>query len=313
MMPRTTNIKLRAGTKAAWAATAKTQTLTGAEVVGSGATTAVLYSATGGTHTLAVGDVVTITGFSVISGNNPYNIEGGEISEIATGTFKILIASGTTGGNSSGTGTATLIVLSTGEAAVETDTNQLKIGDGKTSWDNIKYVNKPITYVVNTNQAIASTTNEQNLLDNRFKLRQSSTYTFELNVLISCATAAARSIKFGFEQTGMTAWSDVRYSWVYGTRINGTTHYATEARTIAGNSPAADSLIQLGPNSDTDEDVIFFTIKGLIRTGAGDSYFQPRIQFTTAAPGTGTTLAAGSYVTLNLEGDSPFVNDWVSN
>lgn len=313
-MPRTTNIKLRAGTKAQWAATAKTQSLSAAVVTGSGASTVVRYTASG--HTFAVNDVVTITGFGVSAGTtNPFNISGGTISAVVAGTsFDISVASGTTAsGTSTGTGTAKLIVLDTGEAAVETDTNQLKIGDGITDWANIKYVNKPIIYVVNTNQTILSAINEQNLLDNRFKLRQSSTYTFELNVLISCGTPAARGIKFGFEQTGMTAWSDVRYSWVYGTRTNGTTHYATEARTVAGNSPAADSLTQLGPNSDTDEDVIFFTIKGLIRTGAGDSYFQPRIQFTTAAPGTGTTLAAGSYVTLNLEGDSPFVNDWVSN
>lgn len=311
-MPAITKIKLRAGTQAAWAATAKTQSLSAAAVTGSGDSTVVRYTASG--HTFVVGNVVTITGFGVSSGGNPYNISGGTITAVASGSFDISVASGTTGGTSTGTGTATLIVLAVGETAVETNNSRIKIGDGVTSWARLDYTNKPLFYVLNTSQNIAGTTNEQNLFDNRIALNASSTYSFEIQVIILCANTTAKHIDFGFEQTGMTAWSDARYQWVYGTRENASIHYATGAKTVTGNSPALDGLIQLGPDSASPEDVFFFTVKGIIRTGSGSSFFQPRIAFS-ASPGTGTTVLSGSFMSVDLIGDSPFVISpkWVSN
>jgi hypothetical protein len=310
-MPANTVLKLRAGTQAAWVATAKTKTVASAIVVGTTNTVA-RYTSTA--HTFAVGNVVTITGITVVSGNNPYNIDGGVISAVTTDTFDIKITDGTTGGVTNASGSAVLVVLAKGEAAVETDTNRLKIGDGETTWGNLDYVNKSLFYVLNSAENIAGTSNEQNLFDNKFSLKESSSYSFEIQAIILCATTTARTLKFGFEQTGMTAWADVRYQWTYGTRENGTIHYATEAKTITGNSPSADGLIQLGPITDGTDDVIFFNIKGIIRTNAGASFFQPRIQFSNS-PGTGTTILSGSYINLDLIGDSPFVNpvSWVSN
>jgi hypothetical protein len=313
-MPALTKIKLRAGTRSAWSATAKTQSLSAAAVTGSGDSTVVRYTASG--HTFVVGNVVTITGFGVSSGNNPYNISGGTIAAIASGSFDISVASGTTGGTSTGTGTAKLVVLSAGEAAVETDTFSLKIGDGTTDWASIPYANfsanKASYYVLNSNQDIAGTTNEQNLFDNRLPLEASTTYQFEIQGTILTTNTTSKNFAFGFEQTGMTAWSTIRYQWVVGTRPDATTHYALEDKTFAGSSPVADALIDLYP-ADTNP-VVLFNIKGIIRTGAGSSYFQPRVDWS-ISPGTGTQILAGSFIRVEKLGESSSATNggWVSN
>lgn len=306
-MPRNTKIKLRAGTQSAWTATAKTQSLSAAAVTGSGENTVVRYTATG--HTYVVNDVVTITGFGVSSGNNPYNIAGGVISAVASGTFDISVASGTTGGTSTGTGTAKLVVLDTGEAGVETDTQLLKIGDGTTDWAGLRYINKPFYYVLNSQQSLGTGTGEQDLFDDKFTLVASTTYQFEISCAIQTNTTS-KNISFGFYQTGMTAFSTCRYSWVVGTRADSSTiHYSLENVTFAGNSPATSTLIDLYP-ADANP-VVFFTIRGIIRTGSGTSYFQPRVQFS-ATPGT-TTVLSGSYVKIDPLGPSSlaFTGSWV--
>ena len=112
-MPANTIIKLRAGTNSQWEAAGKTKSLSAAAVSGTGESTVVRYTASG--HTFEVDDVVTITGFGVSSGSNPYNRAGAVISSVASGTFDVSVASGTTGGTSTGTGSAKLILLSNGE------------------------------------------------------------------------------------------------------------------------------------------------------------------------------------------------------
>ena len=297
-MPAVTKIKLRAGTQSQWAATAKTQSLSSATVVVSGSTTVVRYSATG--HTLEKDQVVTITGFGVTSGNNPYNISGGIISAIVAGTsFDITVTTGTTGGTSSGTGTATLVVLAKGEAAVETDTNALKIGDGTTDWAAIPYVNKPLYYVLSSTP-ISSVTTEQDLLDKKIPLIASTTYQFEIQVIILAGNSTSKNFGFGFYQTGMTAFATTRYHWTLGTRANAGIHYSDDTHTFAGNSPTDSGLIDLYP-ADTNP-VVFFNMKGIIRTGAGSSDFRPRIKWS-AAPGT-TNILAGSFVKLDPLGPS---------
>ena len=311
-MPAKTTIKLRAGTQAQWVATIKGQTLTGASVVATSnpTLTVVRYTVTTGNHTFTVGQVVNITGFSVISGNNPYNIVGGVISAVATATFDITIADGTTGGTSSGTGTADLLVLAKGEAAVETDTNSLKIGDGVTAWASIPYVNKSLYYVLNAQEGLTNDANQQDLLAKKIPLLANTTYQFEIQCNILTGNSTTKNLAFGFYQTGMTAFATTRYHWTLGTRANTATHYSDSTHTFAGNSPVTSGLIDLYPADGNP--VVFFNIKGIIITGNGSSDFRPRIDWS-ATPGT-TSVLVGSFVKLDPLGPStvPFTGSWSS-
>ena len=314
-MPANTVLKLRAGTKSQWTATAKTKTATSASVVTVGTETFARYVSTA--HGFAVGDLVTITGVGVVSGNNPYNVSGKTVVAVSDNYFDVKLTDGTTGGNTNASGTVVLVVLAKGEAAVETDTFSLKIGDGTTDWAAIPYVNyianKPFYYILNSNQDIAGTENEQNVFDNRLPLEASTTYQFEIQATILQTSAASKNFKLGFEQSGMTAWSTIRWNWVVGTREDGSTiHYALEDKTFVGSSPAADGLISMYP-ADTNL-VVLFNIKGILRTGAGSSYFQPRIKWS-VTPGTGTQVLAGSFMRVEKLDSSSIASTggWTSN
>jgi len=314
-MPANTIIKLRAGTNAEWTAAGKTQSLSAAAISGTGVNTVVRYTASG--HTLQVDDIVTITGFGVSSGSNPYNIAGGVISAVASGTFDVSVAAGTTGGTSTGTGTAKLILLSNGESGFITDANGLKIGDGVTSWETLPYPNQPMYLHVGTQETIAGTTNEQDLFDRKLALTASTVYQFQIQGTIN-GIDNATGLQFGFLQTDMTAWTYARYHWVIGDRAESdTVYYAASSDTFvgsnAGTANSTSSLVNLVPSGAVN-DVVFFTITGTIRTGAGASDFRPRIKFT-AAPGTGLNLLAGAYATIQPLGPSniDYVGNWVAN
>jgi hypothetical protein len=313
-MPAETTIKLRAGTKSQWSATSKRKTVTSASVVTVDGETFARYVST--SHGFAIGDKVTITGLTVASGNNPYNVSGRSIVAVATNSFDIKLEDGTTGAATNSLGTAVLVVLAKGESAVETDTFSLKIGDGTSAWEDIPYVNftanKASYYVLNSNQDMAGSTNEQNIFDNRLPLEASTTYQFEIQATILTTNTTSKNFAFGFEQTGMTAWSTTRYNWVVGTRPDETIHYSLEDKTFAGSSPVTDSLINLYP-ADTNP-VVFFNIKGIIRTGAGSSYFQPRIDWSTS-PGTGTQVLSGSFIRVEKLGESSVtsIGGWTTN
>jgi hypothetical protein len=296
-MPANTVLKLRAGTQAAWVATAKTKTVASAIVVGTTNTVA-RYTSTA--HTFAVGNVVTITGITVVSGNNPYNIEGGVISAVTTDTFDIKITDGTVGGVTNSGGPAALVVLAKGEAAVETDTTQLKIGDGTSTWATIPYVNKPLYYVANSGVSLGTGTGEQDLFNQRLPLLANTTYEFELQAIIQTGNNTSKNASFALYQTGMTAFSTSRYHWTAGTRTTSTPQYAAADKTVAGSSLGTDNLVALHPADENQ--VVFFTIKGIIRTGSGDSDFRPRIKFS-AAPGT-TSLLPGGYMKVDPLGPS---------
>jgi len=312
-MPANTVLKLRAGTKSQWTATAKSKTVASASIVIATDTFARYVSTA---HGFAVGDLVTITGIGVVSGNNPYNVSGKTVAAVSDNSFDIKLTDGTTGGTTNASGTAILVVLAKGEAAVETDTFSLKIGDGTTEWSEIPYTNftanKPFYYVLNANQDIAGTENEQNLFDNRLPLEASTTYQFEIQGTILQTSAASKNLKLGFEQTGMTAWSTIRWNWVVGTRPDAGIHYALEDKTFTGSSPVSDNLIDLYP-ADTNL-VVLFNIKGILRTGAGSSYFQPRIKFS-VTPGTGTQILAGGFMRVEKLGSSSVASTggWTSN
>jgi hypothetical protein len=307
-MPANTVLKLRAGTKSEWSATGNSKTVTSASVV-VGTDTVARYSSTA--HGFVVGNTVTVTGLTVTTGNNPYNTTA-VVFAVATDTFDIKLTTGTTGGTTTTSGTAVLVVLAKGEAAVETDTFSLKIGDGTSAWADIPYVNKPFYYVLNSNQTIVGTTNEQNLFDNKIALLANTTYEFEIQCNILAANSTSKNFAFGFYQTGMTAFATTRFHWTLGTRADGTTHYSDNAHTYAGNSPVTSGLIDLYP-ADTNP-VVFFNIKGVIRTGNGTSYFQPRIDWSTS-PGSGTAILSGSYIKLDPLGPSSIssTGGWVAN
>lgn len=306
-MPANTVLKLRAGTQADWVATAKTKTVTSASVVVDTVTVARYVSTA---HGFAVGNVVTITGINVVSGNNPYNTTAA-IYAVATDYFDILLTTGTTGGNTNSGGTATLVVLAKGEAAVETDTVKLKIGDGTSDWAAIPYVNKPFYYVVSSNYSLGTGTGEQDLFGQRIALTANTSYEFEIQCNILTGNTTSKNASFGFYQTGMTAFSTIRYHWTIGTRANGTTHYSDEAHTFAGNSPVTSGLIDLYP-ADTNQ-VLFFNIRGVIRTGNGSSDFRPRIQFS-AAPST-TSVLSGSFIKIDALGPSTVASTggWIAS
>lgn len=307
-MPANTVLKLRAGTQAAWVATAKTKTVSSATVVGTTNTVA-RYTSTA--HTFVVGNVVTITGITVVSGNNPYNIDGGVISAVTTDTFDIKITDGTTGGVTNSGGPAVLVVLAKGEAAVETDTTQLKIGDGTSDWATIPYVNKPFYYVANSGVSLGTGTGEQDLFGQKLPLIANTTYQFEIQAIIQTGNTNLKNASFGFYQTGMTAFATTRYHWSAGTRTTATPHYSGEADTYAGSSPTTSGLIDLIPENSNQ--VVFFNIRGIIRTGSGDSDFRPRIKFS-AAPGT-TSILPGGYMKVDPLGPSGVLStgDWVAS
>lgn len=320
-MPANTIIKLRAGTENQWEDAARTKTVSSASVVTVGTETFARFLSTN--HGFAVGDLLTITGVTVASGFNPYNVSGRSIATVATNSFDIKLADGTTGGTTNSSGTAKLVLLAKGEAGFVSDTDSLKIGDGTTVWETLPYVNftanKPFYYVLNANQDIAGTTNEQNLFDNRLPLEASTTYQFEIQGTILTTNSTSKNFAFGFEQTGMTAWSTIRYNWVIGTRPDATTHYSLEDKTFAGSSPVADALIDLYP-PDTNP-VVLFNIKGIIRTGAGSSFFQPRVDWSTSpgsspgAPAPGTQILAGSFMRVEKLGSSSVTSTggWTTN
>jgi hypothetical protein len=311
-MPAETTIKLRAGTKSQWSATSKRKTVTSASVV-VGTDTVARYASTA--HGFVVGNTVTVTGLTVTTGNNPYNTTA-VVFAVATDTFDIKLTTGTTGGATTTSGTAVLVVLAKGESAVETDTFSLKIGDGTSAWEDIPYINftanKASYYVLNSNQNMEGSTSEQNIFDNRLPLEASTTYQFEIQATILATNTTSKNFAFGFEQTGMTVWSTARYNWVVGTRPDETIHYSLEDKTFAGSSPVTDSLINLYP-ADTNP-VVLFNIKGIIRTGAGSSYFQPRIDWSTS-PGTGTQVLSGSFIRVEKLGESSVtsIGGWTTN
>jgi hypothetical protein len=317
-MPANTVIKLRAGTQSDWSATAKSKTVASASVVVNSDTVARYISTA---HGFAVGNVVTITGVGVVSGNNPYNIAGGVISNVATDYFDIKLATGTTGGSTNTAGTAVLVVLAKGEAGFITDANSLKIGDGNSSWEVLPYPNQPMYQHLGTLKTVAGSSNIQNLFLNKLALNANTVYYFQIQGTINGIDNTV-GLKFGFNQTSMTAWTYARYNWNCGVRAavgtGGTTYYSISTKTFAGSnagsSDATSILVELLPSTAIDTDTVFFTITGTIKTGNGDSYFQPQIQFT-ANPGTGLNLLAGSYAMIQPLGPSSidYVGNWVAN
>jgi len=320
-MPANTVIKLRAGTQSEWSATSKTKTLTGAAIATPSATvTVVRYTAA--SHSFVVGNRVTITGITVSSGSaTPYNIAGGVIYAVAAGTFDIKVDQGTVAGTYSSGGTATLVVLAKGETGFITDSNSLKIGDGSSAWEVLPYPNQPMYQHLGTLKTVAGSSNVQNLFLNKLALNANTVYYFQIQGTINGIDNTV-GLKFGFNQTSMTAWTYARYNWNCGVRAavgsGGTVYYSTSTKTFAGsNAGSADAtsiLVELLPSTAIDTDTVFFTITGTIRTDNGDSYFQPQIQFTTS-PGTGLSLLAGSYAMIQPLGPSSIdsVGNWVSN
>jgi hypothetical protein len=300
-MPANTVLKLRAGTQSEWSATSKSKTASSASVVVNTDTVARYVSTA---HGFTVGNVVTITGMTVVSGNNPYNVSGQTITAVDTDYFDIKLTTGTTGGSTNGAGTVTLVVLAKGEAAVETNTNQLKIGNGTSGWEAIPYINKPFYYVANSGNNLGTGTGEQDLFGQRMALLPNTTYQFELQVIIQTGNTTSKNASFGFYQTGMTAFATTRYHWTAGTRTTATPHYADGAHTFAGSSPTTSGLIELYPE-DTNQ-ALFFSVRGIIRTGNGDSDFRPRIKFS-AAPGT-TSVLPGAYIRIDPLGPSSILS-----
>jgi hypothetical protein len=301
-MPAKTTIKLRAGTQSGWASTAMTQALTSSLITTDASGNLVArYTITGSSHTITVGQVLTITGVTVASGNLPYNISGGVVSGIATTTFDIKVPSGTTAGAGSG-GSAVLVVLAAGEAAVETDTASLKIGDGVTDWTNIPYTNRPSFYLVTAQQQLQNVNTPQDLFTKRLSLIANSNYKFKIQVIISgISTSVSKNIQFYFKQSGsgLVGWNFARFQWSGATDSN----FGNSTNSFMGSGMTAnqiDTAVDL--YTANTNSFVYFTIEGTFQTGNGASYFEPVYKFS-ATPGSGVYMLAGSYATVERLSD----------
>ena len=295
-MPAKTTIKLRAGTQSAWTSTAMTQALTSSQITSDSSGNLVArYTITGSSHTITVGQVLTITGVTVASGNNPYNIAGGVVSGIATTTFDIKVESGTSA-TAGSAGSAVLVVLAAGEAAAETDTGALKIGDGVTDWVNVPYVGKPNFYLITSQQILQNVNTALDLFPKKLALVANTNYKFKIQIIISgISTSTAKNIQFYFKQTGMTAWSFARFQWSGATDSN----FGGSTNTFMGSGMTANAIdTAVDLYSATTNSFTYFTIEGTFQTGNGSSYFEPMYKFT-AAPGSGAYMLAGSYATVD--------------
>ena len=299
-MPAKTTIKLRAGTQSGWASTAMTQALTSSLITTDASGNLVArYTITGSSHTITVGQVLTITGVTVASGNLPYNISGGVVSGITTTTFDIKVASGTTAGAGSG-GSAVLVVLATGEAAVETDTFSLKVGDGTTDWTNIPYIGVPNFYLVPGQTSLSNSTSPQDLFEKKLPLTPNTNYRFKIEFMLVGITGISKHITFSFKQSGsgLTGWNFARLQWSGGTNTSGTYGKSTSPFTGFGFA-ATVGAIETGLilYADNADGIVYATIEGIFQTGNGPSNFEPRLTFS-ATPGISVQNLAGSYATV---------------
>lgn len=70
-------------------------------------------------------------------------------------------------------------VLALREPGVETDTNKIKVGDGSTAWNSLKYVvDRPSTLVINTNTSIT----EAQLIANKYFSNSGATGTIAITL-----------------------------------------------------------------------------------------------------------------------------------
>jgi hypothetical protein len=193
--------------------------------------------------------------------------------------------------------------LSAGELGYDTTNKVLKIGDGTTLWASLLPINKSFYYVT-AQQTMTLNTTEQDLFasPSRLPLLANSIYEFTIQCTISTSTpGSARNFDFGFYQTGMTAFSNIRYIWSYGTRGTGVS-YSTS--TFTGSSNVTGALVTF--SSSSTDPVLMFTIQGTLTTGNGSSDFRPRIKFSNTD--TTRNLLSNSFIKVDYLGPSTATN-----
>jgi hypothetical protein len=203
---------------------------------------------------------------------------------------------------------AAVNALSAGELGYDTDNQILKVGDGSTLWASLFPINKSFYYVT-AQQTMTLNTTEQDLFPSpsRLPLLANSIYEFVIQGTIQTSTpGTSRNFDFGFYQTGMTAFSNIRYIWTLGTR-GSTPSYATS--TTIGSSNVTGALVTFY-TSNTDI-VPMFRIQGTLTTGNGSSDFRPRIKFSNTD--TTRNLLANSFMKVDYLGPSTVTNTggWV--
>jgi len=195
--------------------------------------------------------------------------------------------------------------LTSGELGYDTTNKILKIGDGSTSWSNLYPVNKSFYYISDNQQALSLGTGEQDLFPSpsRLPLLANAIYEFVIQCTIQTSTpGGARNFDFGFYQTGMTAFSGIRYIWSYATR--GTTVSYSNS-TFTGSSNVTNALVTF--SSSSTDTVLMFTIQGTLITGNGSSDFRPRIKFSNTDTST-RNLLSYSYMKVDYLGPSTVTN-----
>jgi hypothetical protein len=193
--------------------------------------------------------------------------------------------------------------LSVGELGYDTTNKILKIGDGSTLWASLPPINESFYYITNNGQALQLGTLEQDLIPSAtLKLISNSMYKFEIQCTILTSTpATARNFDFAFYQTGMTAFSKIRYIWNLGTR---TTSINYTSNTFVGTVGTTDLTTFYSSNTDP---VLIFRINGMLVTGNGSSNFRPRIKFTNTDTSTRSVLSL-SYFKVDYVGTSSAEN-----
>lgn len=193
--------------------------------------------------------------------------------------------------------------LSAGELGYDTENKILKIGDGSTLWASLLPISKSY-YYLSAQQSMTLNTTEQDLFPSpsRLPLLANSIYEFTIQCTISTSLpGTARNFDFGFYQTAMTAFLDIRYVWTLGTRGTGVS-YATA--TTIGSSNVTGALVTFHA-SNTDV-VPMFRIQGILTTGNGTSDFRPRVKFSNTD--TTRNLLADSFMKVDYLGPSTVTN-----
>lgn len=174
--------------------------------------------------------------------------------------------------------------LDSGEIGWETDTRQLKIGDGATAWTSLAYAAPVENFIARTSaKTMTSNTNLQALFDGtggttngRLTVLGSVSYFFEASIALS--SMSGTSGNFGFSIVGAGTATFTSAAW-HAIGLDATTQNTAAAVGGIWSASSAETGNVITAGTGTAASAI---IKGIFRINAGGTII-PSIQLTTAA------------------------------